>query len=86
MFREWDCLVEERSLTPGDLLAVYTDGIAESFSEAGEEFGEDRLVDSLRHNRHSCPESIIAAVVDDVRRFSAHDQHDDITLTVAKCR
>jgi len=86
LFREWDCQVEERSLMPGDLLAVYTDGITESFSERDEEFGEDRLVDSLRRHRHLCPDDIIAGVVDDVRRFSAHDQHDDITLTVAKCR
>ncbi|MEO8661023.1 MAG: SpoIIE family protein phosphatase [Bryobacteraceae bacterium] len=85
LFRDWDCLVGERNLRPGDLVAVYTDGITESFSEAGEEFGEDRLLDSLRHNRHLSPDGIIAAVVDDVRRFSAHEQHDDITLTIAKC-
>ncbi len=86
LFRDWDCAVEERSLSPGDTLAVYTDGITESFNDAGEEFGEERLVDSLRCYRHLSPQGIIAAVVDDVRRFSADEQHDDITLTIAKCR
>jgi serine phosphatase RsbU (regulator of sigma subunit) len=31
-------------------------------------------------------QGIISAVVEEVRRFSAYEQHDDITLTVAKCR
>ncbi len=86
LFRDWDCLVEERSLCPGDALAIYTDGITESFNEAGEEFGEERVVDSLRRHRHLPPQGIISAVVDEVRRFSAHEQHDDITLTITKCR
>lgn len=86
LFHDWDCLIEERSLCSGDTLAVYTDGITESFNEAGEEFGAERLIDSLRRHRHLPPQGIIAAVVDEVRRFSAHEQHDDITLTIAKCR
>jgi len=56
------------------------------FNDAGEEFGEERLIDALRRHRHLPPQGIISAVVDEVRRFSAHEQHDDITLTVAKCR
>jgi serine phosphatase RsbU (regulator of sigma subunit) len=86
LFREWDCLMDERSLRSGDTLAVYTDGITESFNDAGEEFGEERLIDALRRHRHLPPQGIITAVVDEVQRFSAHEQHDDITLTVAKCR
>jgi serine phosphatase RsbU (regulator of sigma subunit) len=86
LFRDWDCLMDERSLCSGDTLAVYTDGITESFNDAGEEFGEERLIDALRRHRHLPPQGIISAVVDEVLRFSAHEQHDDITLTVAKCR
>jgi len=86
LFRDWDCVIDERSLRPGDTLAVYTDGITESFNAAGEEFGEDRLVDALRRHRHLPAQDIISAVVDEVRRFSVEEQHDDITLTVAKCR
>jgi serine phosphatase RsbU (regulator of sigma subunit)/catechol 2,3-dioxygenase-like lactoylglutathione lyase family enzyme len=86
LFHNWDCMIEERSLSAGDTLAIYTDGITESFNDAGEEFGEERLIDSLRRHRHLAPQEVIAAVVDEVRRFSADEQHDDITLTVAKCR
>jgi serine phosphatase RsbU (regulator of sigma subunit) len=86
LFRNWDCEIGERSLGPGDTLAVYTDGITESFNEAGEEFGEERLTESLRRHRNLPAEGLIAAIVDEVRQFSTHEQHDDITLTIAKCR
>jgi serine phosphatase RsbU (regulator of sigma subunit) len=78
--------MDERSLSLGDTLAVYADGITESFNDAGEEFGEERLIDALRRHRHLPAQGIVSAVVDEVRRFSAHEQHDDITLTAAKCR
>jgi serine phosphatase RsbU (regulator of sigma subunit)/predicted enzyme related to lactoylglutathione lyase len=86
LFRDWDCLIEERALRCGDILAIYTDGVTEAFSDTDEEFGEARLIDSLRRHRHLPAQGIISAVLDEVRRFSAHEQHDDITLTVAKCR
>jgi serine phosphatase RsbU (regulator of sigma subunit)/predicted enzyme related to lactoylglutathione lyase len=86
LFRDWDCAVEERSLEPGDTLAVYTDGITEAFNAEGEEFGEERLIDSMRRYRSLAPPHLVAAVVDEVRQFSADEQTDDITLTVATCR
>jgi serine phosphatase RsbU (regulator of sigma subunit) len=86
LFPDWDCLVEERTLRAGDILAIYTDGITEAFNDAGEEFGEARLIDSLRRHRDLPAPGIISAVVDEVRRFSPNEQQDDITLTIAKCR
>jgi serine phosphatase RsbU (regulator of sigma subunit) len=79
-------VIGERTLSPGDTLAIYTDGITEAFNDTEEEFGEERLIDSLRRHRHLPAQGIISAVLDEVRRFSAHEQHDDITLTIAKCR
>jgi serine phosphatase RsbU (regulator of sigma subunit)/catechol 2,3-dioxygenase-like lactoylglutathione lyase family enzyme len=86
LFSDWDCLVEERALCPGDTLAIYTDGITEAFNHANEEFGEERLIDSLRRHRQLPAQSMISAVVDEVRQFSGYEQYDDITLTIAKCR
>jgi len=86
LFREWDCEVAERNLRPGDILAFYTDGVTESFSESGEEFGEQRLIDALGQNRRRSSEAIVAGIVDELRQFSPREQHDDITLIVAKCR
>jgi phosphoserine phosphatase RsbU/P len=86
LFEEWDCTTAECDLFPGDTLALYTDGITESFSDTGEEFGEERLADALRRHRDLPSHALLASIVDDVQRFSAHEQFDDITLTVAKCR
>jgi serine phosphatase RsbU (regulator of sigma subunit) len=86
LFSEWNCSMEERRLCPGDLFVLYTDGITESFSAAGEEFGEPRLVDALERHREACPHAAIASIVDEIRRFSPREQYDDITLIVAKCR
>jgi serine phosphatase RsbU (regulator of sigma subunit) len=85
LFKEWDCSIRECRLLPGDTLALYTDGITESFNAAGEEFGEQRLIEALRRHRELPPRDLIAAIVDEVHRFSPHEQYDDITLIIAKC-
>ena len=86
LFQEWDCETGERTLTSGDLIALYTDGITEAFDDADEEFGEERLVAALRRHRELPPSDLLNAVVDDVRKHSPHEQRDDITMIVAKCR
>ena len=73
-------------MSPGDILALYTDGITESFNEAGAEFGEERLVEALRRNRELSSSALLTAIVDEVKKFSPLEQHDDITLIVARCR
>lgn len=86
LFQEWDCSIEERQLFPGDILALYTDGITESFNDAGDEFGEERLIEGLRRNRDRSPKALVNAIVDEVQRFGRREQHDDITVIVAMCR
>jgi serine phosphatase RsbU (regulator of sigma subunit)/predicted enzyme related to lactoylglutathione lyase len=86
LFKEWDCGVGERPLLPGDTLTLYTDGVTESFNEAGEEFGEHRLIEALRRRSELPTQALLASLVDEVRQFSRHQQHDDITLVVARCR
>ena len=84
LFKDWSCSMQECSLHPGDMLALYTDGVTESFNAAGEEFGEERLIDVLRCNSRCSAQRLLDSIVGDVRRFSPHEQHDDITLIVAK--
>ena len=85
LFEEWDCSIGERLLFPGDTLALYTDGITESFSPEGEEFGVQRLIEAVRQNRDLSSQALLRSVVDKVQQFSPHEQHDDLTLIVAKC-
>src|SRR5262249_23859319 len=50
LFKDWACSMAECWIAAGDTLALYTDGITESFNGAGEEFGEERLIDALRRH------------------------------------
>jgi serine phosphatase RsbU (regulator of sigma subunit)/predicted enzyme related to lactoylglutathione lyase len=84
LFKEWHCSIREQELSPGDVLALYTDGITEASNERGEEFGEQCLIESLRQHRELSCQALLAAIVDGVRRFSSQEQHDDITAIVAK--
>jgi serine phosphatase RsbU (regulator of sigma subunit) len=86
LFREWRCSVEDTELSAGDVLCLFTDGITESFNDAGDEFGEDRLIDTLLRNRKSSPQAILEAILEQVRAFSPGEQTDDITLIVAKAK
>jgi len=85
LFERWDCTVEERRLHPGDTLLLYTDGVTEALSPAGEEFGEERLLECLRRHRELPPERLLDVIIDEVRRFSPHEQGDDITVIAARC-
>ena len=84
MFEDWQCAMAESQIDSGDMLALYTDGVTESFNEAQEEFGEDRLIEALRRHRGLSAQDLAAAVVDEVARFSGKEQYDDITLIIAK--
>jgi catechol 2,3-dioxygenase-like lactoylglutathione lyase family enzyme len=84
LFEEWSCSIQESCLGPGDTLALYTDGVSESPNSAGEEFGDERLLASLRRHNAMGACAMAQAVVQDVEHFSAGDQFDDITLIIAK--
>jgi serine phosphatase RsbU (regulator of sigma subunit) len=86
LFKDWECSMAECVLGSGDVLALYTDGITESLDGSGEEFGEDRLIDVLQRHCESPPQRLLDTIVGEVRRFSPHEQHDDITLIVARAR
>jgi serine phosphatase RsbU (regulator of sigma subunit) len=86
LFEKWDCSVGECYLFAGDAVAFYTDGITEAFNPAGEEFGEQRLTQALLRHRELSSRDLLTAVVEEVQQFSPKQQHDDITLIVAKCR
>ena len=86
LFETWDCEMGERTIESGDVFALYTDGITESFDANDEEFGEERLLVALRKHRDLCAHEAINAVVAEVGKFSPSEQRDDITMIVAKCR
>ena len=86
LFEEWDCSIEEQQLLPGDILAIYTDGITESSNDVGEEFGQHRLAETLRRHRGLRSQPLLEAVVEETRRFNPNEQQDDITLIVVNVK
>jgi serine phosphatase RsbU (regulator of sigma subunit) len=85
LFETWDCTMEERELAPGDSVLLYTDGVTEALNSEREEFGEERLLKATRQPRELSLPELLAAVAGQARRFSPHEQTDDITLIVARC-
>jgi serine phosphatase RsbU (regulator of sigma subunit) len=86
LFKDWDCCTQDCPLSSGDTLVLYTDGVTEAFNSSGEEFGESRLIASLRGHRQQSSPDLVAAIIGEVKKFSPHEQSDDITLIAAKSR
>ncbi len=71
----------ETQLAPGDALLLYTDGITEAASHAGELFGDERLTALAANCRTASSERVLDAVFDEVGRFTGDQpQSDDITV------
>jgi len=86
LFQDWECKFAEFELAPGDVLTLYTDGVTEALTDRGEEFGEENLIQRLRHYRDQPGQTVVEAISDEVRSLTPGDQHDDITLILARCR
>jgi len=74
------------TLGPGDALVLYTDGITEARSPAGELFDMQRLDESIARGVAG-PDDIIQQILSDVDRFTeGRAASDDRTLLVAQAR
>jgi serine phosphatase RsbU (regulator of sigma subunit) len=85
LFEEWDCTVAECELGSGDVLAIYTDGISEAGPNEEEEFGEERLIATVRKHQQQSAGEILDSILSDVQQASRGRQADDMTLIVARC-
>ena len=73
------------SMSPGDLLVCYTDGITEPENAYGEEFGEERLIDLVQKHSHRDDNEIVQIVLDAVRSWTGSPElFDDMTLLLAR--
>jgi sigma-B regulation protein RsbU (phosphoserine phosphatase) len=72
-------------LQPGDALLLYTDGLTEAFSAAGEEFGEPRLTAALAGAKGGEAAAVADHCIAAVEAFSGGAaQSDDMTCLVAR--
>ena len=75
---------------PGDRLLLYTDGVTEARSPAGEPFGEPRLRDLLARLGADTPEAFCDRLLDELARWTGSGAtvalEDDVTLVVVDFR
>lgn len=68
-------------LEKDDCLILYTDGITEALDTAGDEYGIERTMESIRSSASEGASAVITRLIDDLRKFvGATPQNDDITL------
>jgi phosphoserine phosphatase RsbU/P len=72
-------------LSPGQIIAIGTDGIWETRNSSLEMFGKDRFKEILRRNSHKNAETILESVFEQVQEFSSGIKtEDDLTLVIVK--
>src|SRR5437899_6983466 len=81
---DWNCEVKKVCMNPGDVLVIYTDGVTEAPDQAGEEFGEARLIEVLRAQPNAPVQEMLSLILAEVQRFSGACQADDLTLVIAR--
>lgn len=70
-------------IAPGDILIAFTDGISEAMNRADEEWGEGRMIDTIKQCGGLTPPEIITKIMHAADAFVAGaKQHDDMTLVV----
>ena len=68
-----------------DCLVLYTDGVTEALDPEGNEFGVERMMESVRASAIDGAPAIITRLTDDLRSFvGTHPQNDDITLIAVR--
>jgi sigma-B regulation protein RsbU (phosphoserine phosphatase) len=68
-------------LERNDCLVLYTDGVTETLNSEGDEYGVDRMMESVRASANDGAEAIVKRIIEDVREFTGSvPQNDDITV------
>jgi serine phosphatase RsbU (regulator of sigma subunit) len=75
----------ETSLHPGDMLALYSDGVTEATNEEYGEFGEPGLGDFLLQHKHQSCEDMVNTLADEVRTWCGSTSFaDDFTVLLVR--
>jgi serine phosphatase RsbU (regulator of sigma subunit) len=75
------------TIAPDDVFIAYTDGISEAMNSGDEEWGEHRMLETIRGCRGLSPSETIARVMQAADAFvDGAKQHDDMTLVVLHSR
>ncbi len=82
LFRDTRYEEQEIALTPGDRVVLFTDGISEAGSAAGEMFGEEQIEALTAAAGNVSAEELVRTIVNAATSFSDDEVEDDMTLVV----
>jgi sigma-B regulation protein RsbU (phosphoserine phosphatase) len=72
-------------MRPGDLVALFSDGVPEAQTAAGDEFGEPRLAEVVLASAGDTASAVVGRVFAAVDEFAAGaPQYDDVTVLIIK--
>lgn len=80
-------LLKEHTITlsPGDVVVLFTDGISEAMNGIRDLYGEDRLCLCVEEHAELEPDALCDEIFESVREFAdGAEQHDDMTMIVLK--
>ncbi|HEY1499399.1 MAG TPA: SpoIIE family protein phosphatase [Acidobacteriaceae bacterium] len=70
---------------PGDSVVFFSDGIVDAQNSAGEMFGNDRLIATVKKHQHKSASRLAESILTDVGRFQGKkDRFDDETVVVLR--
>jgi sigma-B regulation protein RsbU (phosphoserine phosphatase) len=73
------------TLSAGDWLVIFTDGLVEAENQFAQEYGEERLLTVLHSNTAAAPGVLLDRMIAEVNAFvGTTPQHDDITCMLIK--
>jgi sigma-B regulation protein RsbU (phosphoserine phosphatase) len=73
------------STQPGDSVVFFSDGIVDAQNVAGEMFGNDRLIATVKKHQHKSASKLAESILTDVGRFQGKkDRFDDETVVVLR--
>ncbi len=77
--------VHRLTLTPGDTVFLYTDGLTEALNRVGQEYGLQRIRALAARHAGKAPDGLISECLADLVSFGEGvKQTDDLTLLVVR--
>jgi len=79
---DWSYDTNVVTIQAGDRLVCFTDGITEALSPSGDDFGDDRLIDTIRAHHSETADALASTIAAAVARWTGGGTQDDATLIV----
>jgi len=86
---KFESSIEEITIkyTEGETFIIISDGVTESMNASGEQFGEERLFESIKKYSGKNAKEICSGLLDDITKFRQETkQYDDITIVILKTK